>query len=459
MTRRAFLSSHACGIGSMALWSLLARDARAATTHHPARARRVIFLFMEGGPSQLDLLDPKPEMAKWDGQPLPESMRGHLRFAFIKPTAKVWASRRPFRRHGRAGIEISDWLPNLARVADQLCVVRSMFSDQFNHHPGQLLMHCGTPMPGRPSMGAWLQYGLGSESDNLPGFVVLNSGGRGGSSSSGLHTSGFLPSQYQGVPFAPGPEPVAYLANPAGRSREEQRARLDAMRAINEERLAETGDEQIASRIASYELAFRMQAAAPELLDLSSETAATRARYGLDKEATRDFGANCLLARRMVERGVRFVLVSHTSWDDHGNLVSGHSRSCAATDQPCAALVEDLRQRGLLEDTLVIWGGEFGRTPLAQTLDPGREEALGRDHHPDAFTMWLAGGGVRAGQVVGRTDDLGLSVVEDKVHVHDLHATILHLLGIDHTRLTWRHQGRDFRLTDVAGTVVAKIVA
>jgi hypothetical protein len=460
LNRRRLLERWAHGFGGVALWHLLARDAQGAPGPHFApRAKNAIFLFMEGGPSQVDLFDPKPELTRLDGQPLPPSLREGLRFAFIKPTAKVWASRRPFRKHGESGIEMSDWLPHLSRRADDLCVVRGMFSDQFNHHPGQLLMHCGSPIVGRPSMGSWLLYGLGSESQSLPGFVVLQSGPRGSTGSTGLFSSAFLPSEYQGVPFAGGGEPIAYLKSPKGVDNTEQRARLDLIRGLNERRRLETGDEEIGARIAAYELAFRMQAAAPELLDLSQETATTMEMYGAEKEPTRPFARNCLLARRMVERGVRFVVLLHSSWDDHGSLVSGHKKNCEVTDQPCAALLADLKQRGLLDETLVIWGGEFGRTPLAQTLNPGQESALGRDHHPDAFTMWLAGGGIKPGTVVGRTDDLGMKVVEAKVHVHDLHATVLHCLGIDHKRLTWRHQGRDFRLTDVAGNVIDRMLA
>lgn len=468
--RRDFLLRGACGLGSLALWDLLARDGYAQTAppplpdarplapkppHFAAKARSVIFLFMEGGPSQIDLFDPKPEMARWDGQMLPESLRAHLRFAFIKPTARVWASRQTFQKHGQSGLEFSSLLPHMASVADAWCMVRSVHSNQFNHHPGQLLMHCGSPIVGRPAMGAWLLYGLGSESQNLPGFVALNSG-RGGFASSGLFTSGFLPSMYQGVPFATSGEPIAYLSNPPGLGSDEQRERLDAIRGLNELRYQQTGDREIASRIAAYELAFRMQTAAPELLDLSKESKETLALYGADQGNV--FARNCLLARRMVERGVRFVLCSHASWDDHGSLLSGHQKNCRIVDQPSAALIKDLRQRGLLDETIVIWGGEFGRTPLAQTLEPGREEATGRDHHPDAFTMLLAGGGIRPGTVVGRTDELGLSVAEDKVEVHDLHATLLHCLGLEHTRLTYRFQGRNFRLTDVAGQVVRKML-
>ena len=337
-------------------------------------------------------------------------------------------------------------------------MVRSMYSDQFNHHPGQLLLHCGSPLVGRPSMGSWLLYGLGSESQNLPGFVVLSSG-RGSSSSSGLFSNGFLPSLYQGVPFSSSGDPIPYLSNPNGITREGQRARLDVIRRLNEMRRAETGDHEIASRIASYELAFRMQTAAPELLELGKESPATLAAYGIGRDPGNGFATNCLMARRLVERGVRFVLVTHSTWDDHANLLSGHKKSCAITDQPSAALIQDLKQRGLLKDTLVVWGGEFGRTPLAQTLAPGHEEQTGRDHHPDAFTMLLAGGGIKPGLVLGQTDDLGMKVAEDKVHIHDLHATMLHCLGLNHLQLTYRYQGRNFRLTDVAGEVVHKMLA
>ncbi len=440
LRRRDVLRDTACGIGIMALSQLLSRDASAAPVdnplaakagHFPARAKNVIFLFMEGGPSQLDLFDPKPDLAKLDGAPLPESMQKGLRFAFIKPTAKVWASRRPFRQYGASGMSFSDWLPNLASCADDLCMVRSIYSDQFNHHPGQLLLHCGSPLVGRPSMGSWLLYGLGSESQNFPGFVVLSSG-RGSSSSSGLFSNGFLPSVYQGVPFSSTGDPIPYLSNPQGMTREDQRARIDLIRTLNDFRRQETGDKEIASRIASYELAFRMQTAAPELLDFATESPSTLEAYGVNKEPTAAFAQNCLMARRLVERGVRFVLVSHASWDDHASLESGHKKNCEITDKPSAALIRDLKQRGMLKDTIVVWGGEFGRTPLSQTTAPGHEDQTGRDHHPDAFTMLLAGGGIKPGLVIGKTDDLGMKVVEDKVHIHDLHATILHCLGLNH---------------------------
>ncbi len=468
LRRRDFLRDCAGGVGMIALSQLLAGDARADAApadplaprppHFAPHAKNVIFLFMEGGPSQLDLFDPKPALAKLNGEPLPESMRKGVRFAFIKPTAKVWASQRPFRQYGQSGMSFSDWMPHMAGCADDLCMVRSMYSDQFNHHPGQLLLHCGSPLVGRPSMGSWLLYGLGSESRNLPGFVALTSG-RGSSSSSAIFSNGFLPSLYQGVPFSSSGDPIPYLSNPAGMTSDGQRARLDVIREINQLRQQDTGDVEIASRIASYELAFRMQAAAPELLDFSKESPATLASYGIDKEPTAAYARNCLMARRLVERGVRFVLVSHASWDDHSSLLSGHRKSCQITDQPAAALIQDLKQRGLLKDTLVVWGGEFGRTPLAQSISPGHEDQTGRDHHPDAFTMLLAGGGVKPGLVLGQTDELGMKVVEDKVHIHDLHATMLQCLGMNHLQLTYRYQGRNFRLTDVAGNVVRKMLA
>lgn len=464
-SRRAFLMNSAAGIGTLGLWHLLAADGYSGGPYapkapqFPAKAKNIIFLFMEGGPSQLDLFDPKPQLSKMDGESLPESMRKNLRFAFIKPTAKVWASKHAFQKHGQSGMEFSDLMPHLAGNADQLCMVRSMFSEQFNHHPGQLLMHCGSPLVGRPSMGSWLLYGLGSESQNLPGFVVLTSG-RGSSSSSGLFSSGFLPSSYQGVPFANTGSAIAHLSSPPGIDAKDQRARLDVIRDLNGVHLRQTGDEEVAARIASYELAFRMQTAAPELLDLSKESESTLAMYGIkDRPPQPGYARNCLMARRLVERGVRFVLVSHASWDDHSSLESGHKKNCEITDRPSAALIEDLKQRGLLDNTIVIWGGEFGRTPLAQAVRPGEEATTGRDHHPDGFTMLLAGGGIRSGATLGQTDDLGMSIVEDKVHVHDLHATLLHCLGLDHTALTYRYQGRNFRLTDVAGTVVQKMLA
>ena len=472
-SRRQFLQTSACGVGAISLWHLLALDGLALDTgetvpevnpmeprapHFIPKAKNVIVLFMSGAPSQLDLLDPKPEMRRWDGQMLPESMTKKQNFAFIKPTAKVWATPRVFHRYGQSGIEYSDYFRHTATCADEICVIRSMWTDQINHHTGQLEMATGTPLVGRPSMGSWVTYGLGSESRNMPGFVVLNSG-VGADAGSGVWGSGFLPSSYQGVPFRSQGDPVLHLSNPAGMDQEAQRARLDAIREFNEIHYQDTGDLEIASRILSYELAFRMQMAMPDLLDFSSESPSSLEMYGVNKEPTRPFATNCLLARRLVERGVRFIQLIHGSWDHHSNLSTNLKKNCDITDQPTAALLKDLKQRGLLENTLVIWGGEFGRTPLVENRTPDKEGSRGRDHHRLAFSMWMAGGGIRGGQVVGKTDDFGFDIVEDKIHVHDLHATILHTLGLDHLRLTFRHQGRDFRLTDVAGNVVHKLLS
>ena len=405
----------------------------------------------------MDLFDPKPGLNKWNGSPLPESMTKNLRLAFIKPTAKVMASPRVFKPAGQCGMELSDFLPHLATCADDICLIRSMVTDAFNHHPGQLLLMTGSIQFGRPSAGAWITYGLGSESRNLPGFVVLSSGSgtSGGASNWG---NGFLPSVYQGVVFRSQGDPVPYLSNPAGVDSKLQRDSLDLIRDLNQAHQAQAGDAEIASRINSYELAFRMQSAAPELLDFSNETQATLDMYGVGKEPTNAYATNCLLARRMVERGVRFVQVMHASWDHHSELNKGLKRNCLATDQPAAALIRDLKQRGLLDSTLVVWGGEFGRTPMVEIRRPGEEGNEGRDHHPLAYSMWMAGGGIKGGQVVGTTDDLGFNVVNDKVHVHDLQATLLHCLGFDHKRLTYLHQGRNFRLTDVDGEVVNKLL-
>ncbi len=456
----------------IALWHLLELEGRAAsaaagalpdvnplapkTPHFAPKAKNVIILFMGGAPSHIDLFDPKPEMKKWADQSLPDSMTKHLKLAFIKPTAKIWPSDRVFTRHGQSGIEFSDWMPHTATCADDICMIRSMFTEQFNHHPGQLVLNCGTPLAGRPSMGAWVTYGLGSESNDLPGYVVLSSG-EPARAASGNWTSGFLPSTFQGVPFRSKGDPVLYLTNPPGIDREGQRARLDAIGKLNQKHFVKTGDLEVASRIASYELAFRMQAAAPALLNLSDESESTLEGYGVNNEATRPFGTNCLLARRMVERGVRFVQLIHGGWDHHSDLTKKLKKNCEMTDQPTAALLKDLKQRGLLDSTLVLWGGEFGRTPMVETSSGA--DRRGRDHHPFAFSLWMAGGGIRGGQVIGKTDDFGLNIVEDKIDMHDLHATMLHCLGLKHKELTFRHQGRDFRLTDVAGNVVPKLLA
>jgi len=467
-TRRSFFQECAGGVGIMALAQLMEREGRGALPsvnplapkkpHFPAKAKNVIFMFMEGGPSQLDLFDPKPELQKWSGKPLPESMTKDLRLAFTKPNAAVLASKRTFQPYGQCGTEFSDFIPHIGSCADDLCLVRSMYTDAFNHHPGQLLLFGGSIQVGRPTMGAWVLYGLGSESQDLPGFVVLGSGvGTSGGTSN--WSSGFLPSTYQGVVFRNTGDPVLYLSNPPGLTRDMQRAGLDALKDLNEEHYASTGDVEIASRISSYELAFRMQAAAPELSDFSKESPEMLEAYGVNDPLTKQFGSNCLLARRMVERGVRFVMLTHASWDDHTDLERKLKKHCDETDKPTATLIRDLKQRGLLDSTLVVWAGEFGRTPMVEIRDPRDVNNAGRDHHPLAYSLFMAGGGIKGGQVVGKTDDLCMNITEDKIHVHDLQATLLHCLGLEHTRLTYRHMGRDFRLTDVAGNVVQKLLA
>ncbi len=466
-SRRSFFRYCAGGLETIALAHMMEREGYAGDArgnplaprapHFPGKAKNVIFLFMEGAPSQVDLFDPKPALQKYHGQSLPESMTKDLKLAFIKPTAAVLASPRTFTPHGQSGMEMSDYIPHIASCADDICLVRSMYTEAFNHHPGQLLLFTGSVQFGRPTLGAWVVYGLGSESQNLPGFVVLSSGvGTSGGASNFM--SGFMPSTYQGVMFRNSGDPILYLSNPPGVSPQRQRADLDAVRDLNEEHLAQTGDAEIASRINSYELGFRMQSAGPELLDFSKESKSTLEMYGVDKEPTRPFATNCLLARRMVERGVRFVMLMHASWDQHTNLNRDLKKNCDITDQPAAALIKDLKQRGLLDSTLVVWGGEFGRTPMVEIRNTHDPENAGRDHHPFAYSMFLAGGGIKAGQVIGKTDELGFNILEDKVHVHDLQATLLHCLGFDHTRLTYRYMGRDFRLTDVAGNVVRKML-
>ncbi len=467
-SRRDFLARQAGGIGAIALSQLLGGNvfgsskrvssASAALTPPLApKAKNVIFMFMAGGPSHLDLMDPKPQMRQWDGQPPPQGMVDKK--ATI--AGAVMASPREFARYGKSGLEFSDLLPHTGAIADELCVVRSLHTDSSNHDPAQILFNCGTQLFGHPSLGSWVNYGLGSPSQDMPGYVVLNSG-KNVEARSALMGNGFLPSTYGGVTVRTSEDPILFLKNPPGINRAVQRARLDALRDLNQLHLEATGDAEIASRIESYEMAFRMQAAAPDLLDLSHETAATRELYGLDQDLTHAFGTNCLLARRLVEHGVRFVQLLDSSWDDHNELDKQLATNCQRTDQPAAALVRDLKQRGLLEETLVIWAGEFGRTPMAEDhfdVSGPKPGGPGRDHHPHAFSIWMAGGGVKAGHVHGATDDFGYHVVEDGVHIHDLHATILHLLGLDHEQLTYRHVGRDFRLTDVAGKVVEGILA
>ena len=465
-SRRRFFQQCAGGVGMMALAQLLDGEPGAAARtdplaprapHFPGKAKRIIFLFMEGGPSQIDLFDPKPALQKWHGTALPKSMTKDLRLAFTNPNAAVWASPRKFQPYGQCGTEFSEWLPHTAACADDICLIRSMHTDAFNHHPGQLLLFSGTTQFGRPTVGAWVTYGLGSESENLPGFVVLASG-KGTSGGSSNWSSGFLPSTFGGAVFRNSGDPILYLSNPEGVSRDSQRLSLDLLGDLDTQHQSATGDLEIASRIASYELAFRMQMAAPELLDFAKEDPRTLEMYGVNREPTKSFATNCLLARRMVERGVRFVMLTHASWDDHAELETKLKKNCEITDQPTAALLKDLKQRGLLEDTLVVWGGEFGRTPIVEMRDTVDPAKAGRDHHPLAYSMWMAGGGVKGGQVIGQTDELCMTVTQDPVHVHDLQATLLHLFGFDHAKLTYRHLGREFRLTDVAGKVIHKAV-
>ena len=460
--RRWFLQQCGVGLGGMALSQLCGSAAFGASSsrnplagrepHYAPRARNVIFLFMAGAPSHLELFDNKPQLGKFDGQLPPADLIRNYRAAFINPNSKLLGPKFRFARHGACGAELSELLPHLAGVADDICIIKSMQTDAFNHAPGQILMNTGSQQFGRPSMGAWVTYGLGSESHDLPGFVVFSSGKKGPSGGNSNWGSGFLPTMYQGVQFRTSGDPVLYLSTPPGIDSELQRDSLETLRRMNELRLDVVGDPEIATRINSFEMAFRMQSSAPELMDLAREPKHVLDLYGVEPGQP-SFAANCLLARRLVERGVRFVQLFHEAWDQHGNLVNDLKANCQDTDRACAALVKDLKQRGLLDDTLVIWGGEFGRTPMVQGGNDGR------DHHPNAFTMWLAGGGIKPGLTYGTTDEFGFNAVENPVHVHDLHATILHLLGFDHTQLVYRFQGRDFRLTDVHGRIVEDVLA
>jgi hypothetical protein len=473
-TRRHFFRDCGIGVGAMALGSLLQRDgAQAATalplagpldarpTHFAPKAKSVIFLFMAGGPSQLELFDHKPKLQELHSKPIPDSYIEGKRFAFMdsftKERPKLLATKRKFSQHGKCGAWVSDCLPYTAQVVDNIAVVRTVVTNVFNHGPAKVFVNTGSPQFGRPSMGAWVTYGIGSESKNLPGFVVLQSGPRGPRGGAANWSSGFLPTAYQGVPFRTTGEPILNLSNPKGITSDRQRQVLDAVRELNAARLDVTGDPEIVTRISSYEMAYRMQTSAPELIDLSGETKQTMQMYGATAGKV-SFANNCLLARRLVERGVRFVQLYHTDWDHHGSggddLDGGLDLRCKETDQACAALVKDLKQRGLLDDTLVVWGGEFGRTPMGEV-----REKIGRNHHIDAYTMWLAGGGIKPGLSLGQTDELGFAPAQDAVHVHDLQATILHLLGLNHLKLTYRFQGRDFRLTDVHGNLVQKLLA
>ena len=474
VSRRHFFSRCAMGLGGIALASMLnagkLQGAPAAPgplpdpmspkrPHFGPRAKNVIYLFMAGGPSQLDLFDYKPRLAELNGQAVPASLIEGKRFAFMDTSAstKLLGSRRKFAQHGRSGAWVSDLFPHTASIVDDISLVKSCAADLFNHAPAKLFMNTGSGQFGRPSMGSWVTYGLGSESQNLPGFVVLQSGPRGPRGGAVLWGTGFLPTTYQGVPFRGNGDPILNLANPHGVTATRQRQAIDAIRDLNLQHAVATGDAEIHTRIAAYEMASRMQSSAPELVDLSGESEATLKLYGVDKD-TPSFARNCLLARRLVERGSRFIQLYHTNWDSHGgpgeNLEADFPARCREVDQAQAALVMDLKQRGLLKDTLVVWGGEFGRTPMGENRD-----TTGRNHHIDAFTMWFAGGGTKAGTVIGETDELGFNAVTDRAHVHDIHATILHLLGLDHKKLTFRFQGRDFRLTDVHGEVINKLLA
>jgi hypothetical protein len=466
ITRRHFFQQSGFGIGALALTSLLdnrlfASTAAAIGPHFAPRAKRIIYLFMAGAPSQLDLFDPKPKLNQYDGQAIPEDIVKGERFAFIKGTPKLLGSPFQFARHGQAGAELSDLLPHLSKHVDEIAIIRSMKTTQFNHAPAQIFMNTGHQVIGRPSLGAWLSYGLGSENADLPAFIVLLSGENNPDGGKSCWGSGFLPTGHQGVEFRSGADPVLFVSNPPGVSPDVRRRSLDTIRDLNTLRQNAIGDPEIHTRIAAYEMAYRMQTSVPELTDLSREPDTVHELYGT-QPGQASFANNCLLARRLIERGVRFVQLYHRGWDTHGasfgeDIVEKLPHLCRQTDRPIAALLTDLKQRGLLDDTLVIWGGEFGRTPMNEARNGSK--FLGRDHHPRAFTMWLAGAGIKPGITIGRTDDLGYNIVEDPVDVHDLHATVLHLLGFDHTKLTYRFQGRDFRLTDVHGQLVQKLLA
>jgi hypothetical protein len=462
ISRRWFLQQCGVGLGAISLAQLFRSNGYAAQGTNPlapkqppfaAKAKRVIYLFMAGAPSHLELFDYKAELAKYDGKKPPADLLKDYRTAFINPSSSFLGPKFKFAKYGQCGAEVSELLPHFAQIVDDVAIVKGMVTDAFNHAPGQIMMNTGSQQFGRPSMGAWVLYGLGSESENLPGFVVLNSGPKGTSGGSSNWGAGFLPSVYQGVPFRSSGDPILFLSNPRGVDEQLQRDTLDSIQRLNRKRLDIVGDPEIATRINAFEMAFRMQTSAPELMDISKEPKHILDMYGAEPGKA-SFANNCLLARRLIERGVRFVELFHEAWDQHGNLVNDLKKNCRDTDRPCAALVQDLKSRGLLDDTLVIWGGEFGRTPMVQ--GGGND---GRDHHANAFTVWMAGGGVKPGLTVGETDDFGFNVVKDRVHVHDLHATLLHLLGFDHTKLTYRFQGRDFRLTDVEGEVVTKLLA
>lgn len=460
-TRRHFFENCGVGVGKIALASMLAGNgvntsARAEERtdpfvprppHFVPTAKRVIYLFMAGAPSQLETFDYKPKLAELEGNPIPPSVIKGQRYAFIQPDAAVLGPQFKFEKHGETGTNVSEVFPEIAKVVDELAIVRSVHTDHFNHSPAQLFINTGNGVPGRPSMGSWLSYGLGSEADDLPSFVVLKSGGS-LSGGAAMWNSGFLPSVHQGVGFRGQGDPILHASNPNGFDHRLQRDSLDLIRELNERQLAQVGDPEIETRINAYEMAFRMQSRAPELMDFSKESAETLKLYGVKEDDGGSFAKNCLLARRLAERGVRFMQVYHAGWDHHSNVAGGVKSQAKQTDQACAALIQDLKRCGLLEDTLVVWGGEFGRTPMVEASAAlGRSQ--GRDHHPQAFTMWMAGGGIKSGARLGATDELGFNVVENPVHVHDVQATILKCMGLDHEQLTFRHRGLNFRLTGV----------
>lgn len=477
ITRRQLFATCGIGLGKIALSSLLATSvarrslgdvpptepAKSAAPardypmglHYPMKAKRVIYLFMAGAPSQLDLFDYKPKLVEWEGKPLPPEVIAGQRYAFIQPNAAVLGPRFKFAKHGQSGAELSEVLPHTAKIADDLAIIRSVHTNQFNHAPAQLMFNTGSGIPGRPSMGSWLSYGIGSEANDLPSFVVLTSGGS-LSGGAAMWGSGFLPGEHQGVLFRGEGDPILNVANPPGVTPQTQRQTIDLIRDLNRKRLEAIGDPEISARIEAYEMAFRMQARAPELMDWKDETAETLELYGA-KPGEASFASNCLMARRLAQRGVRFIQLYHGDWDHHSNVEGGIKNQCKVTDQPCAALVTDLKRLGMLDDTLVIWGGEFGRTPMVEA-SAALGRSGGRDHHPQAFTMWMAGGGIRAGQTIGETDELGFHPISSPVHVHDIQATILRQLGIDHERLTFDYAGRAYRLTDVFGKPVETLI-
>ena len=466
-SRREWLSNAGMGLGGIALGQMMHAEANAASNgimsalHHAPKAKRVIYLFQSGGPSQIDLFDHKPLLIEKQGTELPDEVRKGQRLTSMsgnQSSLPLVGSPFKFSQHGDSGIWMSETLPHTAKIADELCVVRSMYTEAINHGPGVTFLQTGSQFPGRPSMGAWLDYGLGSENENLPSFVVMVTKNKGGQPLvSRLWGSGFLPSKYQGVRFRSGKDPVLYLSNPDGIDATSRRAAMDALGELHQIKLQQSSDPHVENRIAQYELAYRMQASIPEATDFSDEPESVFEEYGPDSKNPGTFAANCLLARRLAERDVRFIQLYHQGWDQHGGLPSGIKRQCKETDQPSAALVKDLKRKGLLDDTLVIWGGEFGRTNYCQgKLKNGN---FGRDHHPRCFSLWMAGGGIKPGTVYGETGPYGYNIVDKPVHIHDFHATILHLLGIDHERLTHKYQGRQFRLTDVHGHVIKDILA